>query len=335
MAGVRLCDIAARLGVSVNTVSHALKNMKDISAEMRKRVQDEALRMGYRPNLLAQRLVLKKTHTIGIAVTESSNPIRMEFCEKLRSKAEQDGYRLLQAGMLLDNDVQNRAAIGDLMGNRVDAMVIGFMSTLNHGERFEDLFIQCRDMGMPVLLFGDYATDLADVVVLNYFEAGHKLTEALLERGYRDIHFWSQHSSTPRYLGYCEAMKSHGLVPQLDICEISFNGAAFKEKMDAWLESHGKPPQAVITHNDTGAAAVMASLRKHGFRIPNDCAVAGFDNIVMDEYLEPSLTSVGYDMDVFTEVVWKCLLGRIIGATGFDGTKRINIPFSLDIRGSC
>ena len=84
---VTLKDVAALVGVSVNTVSLALKDKPEIKLKTRERVKAAAEALGYRPNLNARSLVLRQTNTIGVAVTEIDNPVRMEFCERLRSLA--------------------------------------------------------------------------------------------------------------------------------------------------------------------------------------------------------------------------------------------------------
>ncbi len=83
---VRLKDIAELMGVSVNTVSRALKDKPDIGEKTRQRIKEAAAALGYRPDLNARSLVLQKTSTIGLAVTESDNPVRMEFCENSGSE---------------------------------------------------------------------------------------------------------------------------------------------------------------------------------------------------------------------------------------------------------
>ena len=79
MGAVTLKDIANLVGVSVNTVSRGLKDKPDIGLKTRQRIKEAAAALGYRPNLNARSLVLQKTSTIGVAVTEMDNPVRMEF----------------------------------------------------------------------------------------------------------------------------------------------------------------------------------------------------------------------------------------------------------------
>ena len=81
---VTLKDIAARVGLSVNSVSRALRDKNDIALDTRRRIKAIARELGYRPNLNARSLVLKQSFSIGVAVTELNNPVRMDFCERLR-----------------------------------------------------------------------------------------------------------------------------------------------------------------------------------------------------------------------------------------------------------
>ena len=127
MPVVTLKDIANLVGVSVNTVSRGLKDKPDIGLKTRQRIKEAAAALGYRP---------------------MDNPVRMEFCEKLRVRAERDGYRLLTTS-LAQNDEQewstgNTGSIEDLLARRVDGLIIGTIWGLTGEQPLGPLLKECR-----------------------------------------------------------------------------------------------------------------------------------------------------------------------------------------------
>ena len=309
---ITLKDIAELLGVSVNTVSRALKDKSDISEKTRLRVKEAVSALGYRPNLNARSLVLKKTHTVGLAVTESDNPVRMEFCEKLRSFAARDGYRILTVSLDHAWSSGNFLAIEDLLARRVDGLILGAIWGLIGEQPLGEQLKTCRKNGIPVVLFGQAQTELADCVEIDMEECAERLTRHLIERGYRKITFFENNPASLVLKGYRQTMETIGLADGLRIVQ-DYSGrmdVAFAV-MEKFLKTEKELPDAVIAANDLGAIGFLAALRKHHISVPQQCAVAGFDNIVFGQYTEPPLTTIGYDNGLFSKTVWNMMIRRL------------------------
>ncbi|MFA6930966.1 MAG: LacI family DNA-binding transcriptional regulator [Lentisphaeria bacterium] len=307
-----LKDIAELVGVSVNTVSRALKDKSDIGEKTRRRVKEAASALGYRPNLNARSLVLKKTQTVGLAVTESDNPVRMEFCEKLRCFAARDGYRILTVSLDHAWSNSNLLAIEDLLSRRVDGLILGATWGLTGEQPLGEQLKECRKNGIPAVLFGQAQTTLADCVEIDLEESAGKLTKHLIERGYRNITFFENNPANQALKGYQMVMEEAGLKSGIRIVP-SYSGrmeAAFAA-MECFLEAEKKLPDAVIASNDLGAIGFLAALRKHHISVPQQCAVAGFDNISFGKFTEPPLTTIGYDNGFFSETVWNMMIRRL------------------------
>ncbi len=334
MPAATLKDIAKLVGVSVNTVSRALKDKPDIGLKTRERVKEAASALGYRPNLNARSLVLKKTSIIGVAVTEPDNPVRMEFCEKLRFCAERDGYRLLTVSLSYDWNLKNLDALEDLLARRVDGMVVGAIWGLTGEQPLGTLLQECRQKGTPVVVFGQPQTELADCVEINFPDSAFHLTSHLLEKGYRKIVFFDSLAGSLKTPGYLRSMREHGMEKEISVWEVPAGrmDTGFVS-MEKYLEKFKRPPEAVIASNDLGALGILAALRKHHIRVPEDCAVAGFDNITFGEYSNPSLTTIGYDSGYFAETVWSLMVRRL-KKTETGPAKRICIPQKLIVRQS-
>lgn len=333
MSSVTLKDIANLVGVSVNTVSRGLKDKPDIGLKTRQRIKEAAAALGYRPNLNARSLVLQKTSTIGVAVTEMDNPVRMEFCEKLRTRAEKDNYHLLTTP--LPSDSTNISSIEELLARRVDGLIVGAIWGLTGEQPLGPLLQECRRADIPVVVFGTPKTELADCVEINFFDSGCRLTEHLLRKNYSSIVYFGN-PDDGRFEGFQTAMQE---LRKKKNSEIWNRPAANRleegrNAMDSYLKQFSTPPQAVIAGNDLGAIGIISSLKKHGFRVPEDCAVAGFDNIAIGEFIDPPLTTIGFDNGLFADTVWDLMIRRLNKAeTG--PVKRIELKQELIIRESC
>ena len=334
MPAATLKDIAKLVGVSVNTVSRALKDKPDIGLKTRERIKEAAAALGYRPNLNARSLVLRKTSIIGLAVTEPDNPVRMEFCEKLRLCAERDGYRLLTVSLSHDWNTKNLDALEDLLARRVDGMIIGAIWGLTGEQPLGALLQECRQNEIPVVVFGQPQTELADCVEINFSDSAFRLTNHLLEKGYQQIVCFGPTPSSLKTPGYIRAMKDHHLEKEIAVWEVPANrlDSAF-HSTEEYLKKHKQPPRAIIAPNDLGAFGIMAALKKHKVRVPEDCAVAGFDNIAFGEFSDPPLTTIGFDNGIFAEAVWSLIIRRL-NKSETGPAKRICIPQKLIVRKS-
>ncbi len=301
-------DIAIRLGVSVNTVSHALKNKPDISRKLTKKIQQTAAELGYRPNLTARNLVLRKSSTIGLGVTEINNPVRVEFCERLRSLAYADGYRLLTIS--LDHDF--RKCMEDFPGGNVDGIILGALWNLPEEMQINSFIEECRRNQLPVVVFGEPAFYAADGVEIDLRASVRTLTGHLLKRGYLDIALFASKNSEANFQGYAQAMEEAGLKRKIRRIELSSSRmeTAYTE-MNSFIDSGKRLPRAVIAANDLAAFGVIRSLHEHGIAIPEQCAVAGVDNTEFGNYSTPSLTSIGFDYGQCAEAVWKLMMRRL------------------------
>lgn len=330
-----LKDLAALVGVSVNTASRALKDKPDIGLLTRQRVKEAAAALGYRPNLNARSLVLKKSSIIGVAVTESDNPVRMGFCEKLRALAANDGYRLLTAGLSVNKDENDAATIEDLLARGVDGLVIGYLSGILAEQPIGRILQECRKNHLPVTIFGAAETGLADNVCIDFYESAYRLTSYLLERGRIPTAFFGEHMEPPRRQGYVQAMTDHGFQAKITTWPIEGHRLnSGKEAVEKYLQQFQHPPDAIIAPNDIAAIGIIATLKERGWKVPEEVAVVGFDNIEIGAYYDPPLTSIGFDDGYFAEQVWNLISTRLKFPETED-VRLLRLHQNLVIRGSC
>ena len=305
---VTMRDIARKMGVSINTVSRALKNKPDIGEETTRKIQEAASALGYRPNFSARSLVLRKTFTIGLAVSEIDNPVRVEFCEKLRSLAASSGYRVLTAALSDDW----RRSIGDLLDHHVDGLIVGAVWNPSDEAEVMTFRRECRRSGIPMILFGKITDETADCVEIDLEASVYLLTRRLLTCGYRDVALFASCAAAANFRGYARAMTEAGLrdrIRRIDLACGRMEPAY--DTMKRFLASGEPLPRVIIAANDLSAIGIMRALREHRIGIPECCAVAGVDNIAFAQYSNPSLTTVGFDNGLCAETVWKLMKQRL------------------------
>ena len=330
---VTLKDIAAATGVSVNSVCRALRDMPDIGAATKQRVREVADEMGYTPNVMARGLVLKRSFTIGIIVSESNNPSRSMLIQQLRRMALAEGYHLLVAGY--DNESEVGGYIRDMRSRAVDGLILGNFDGVLADKPFFPAIEQAVEAGLPVVLFFNPLTKIADSLSVDYSVFTEKLTRHLIEgHGLKDIQFVGESLGTPRGTGYRRAMKAAGLEKQAKM--MPFDYWSLVETRNGIMEyvKKQRPPEGIVCHNDLAAIGVISGLREAGFRVPEDVAVVGIDNIELADYLKPTLTTVGLDPEKVAGTLFSLLESRIDGEYSGE-IRRVKLEHKLFLRESC
>jgi LacI family transcriptional regulator len=327
-------QIAEILGISVNTVSRALKDMPDIGQATRERVVEAARKLGYTPNVAARSLVLNRTNTIGLAVTELKNPVRNEFMAQLHAAVSNYGCRMLVADLSEDNQ-ENSAALRDLLGRGIDGLIIGGMFGIIAESPLWGVLQEYARAGVPVVAFGDIQTGLIDNVKIDFANNARMLTEHLVKLDYKHIAFWGGDGPMPRHDGYAAAMASAGLEKNIDFFHCGVGSMDNGEAAVAeYMASGRRLPEAIVAVNDLLAIGIIAGLRRYGVAVPDDVAVAGFDNIDFGKYLEAPLTTVGVDRDELSDALLELLFQRINNDNTESGLCR-EVHGHLIVRSSC
>ena len=291
-------DIAEALNVSVSTVSRALKNHPDISDATCKKVQEYARKVHYRPNVLALGLKHQRSMTIGVIVPEIVHHFFSSIISGIEDLAYGEGYRVM---ICQSNEDYLREVINvqALMDHRVDGMMVSISkSTLDH-QHFVDLVQQ----GIPLVFMDRASNELeADRVLTNDFEGARMVTSHLLKRGCRRI----LHLAGPQHLcvgrerreGYIQALRDH----KVDYAEdhvIRCDTPAKVKSREKKILAVAENIDGIFCVNDFTAVEVIRLLQDHGFKIPEDIAVAGFGDDPLASMVRPMLTTVeqrGYDM---------------------------------------
>jgi LacI family transcriptional regulator len=291
---VTLADVAEYAGVSESTASRALNGRGELSDRTRAAVLEAADVLHFEPSHLARSLRTRTTSTVGFVVPDVSSPFYASALRGAQGALEQAGYRvlLMDSGQSADGEL---ASLRTLVAHRVDGLLLSTVG-IEAGE-FDDLV---TERGIPCVFF-DSALDDGGVgtVLLDNAAGIDLLVDHLVEHGHRRIGLISgsrtETSGRERRDAFGARMRSHGL----ELRPESIGG-------ERWTRDEGEAvargmlvgpdrPTALVTSSVELALGVLLAARKLGLTIPDDVALATFDDAYFAELLDPPLTAVVYD----------------------------------------
>ncbi|KAA9040558.1 LacI family DNA-binding transcriptional regulator [Ginsengibacter hankyongi] len=307
-----LLDIAKAVGVSVSTVSRALNNHPDISEKTKVAIKSIAKELAYEPNALAQSLVTRSTHTLGVIIPNLHTTFFATMLSGIQHVSSQAGYRVVicQSDDLHQTEVANVQA---LMNNMIDGLL--FCHSLETST-FDHIKIQLR-RGIPIVQFYRVSLEVETPCVFCEDENGAiQVTEHLIEMGCRRIgillgppHLMI---SKKRLEGYYKALNKFKipLDPKL-VANVDFSTKSVHSSVDNWLHLD-VPVDAVFSISDKSAVQTIQYLKKLHIKVPDTVCVAGFGNEYTGEIIEPQLTTFDVRTGLIGEKTAKLLLNRII-----------------------
>ena len=308
---VTIYDVAKALNLSPSTVSRALKDHPHIKQETKRKIRSVAREMGYRHNKFASSLRLTKTQTIGVVVPRLNSYFMAAAIAGIEKITSDNGYGLV-ISQSQESARKEAACISTLFNSRVDGLLISLAADTDNLEHFNLLFSK----NIPVIFF-DRVSDCYNCmrVVIDNYRAGYEATAHLVEQGCkRIVHLGGslrRNVYSDRFAGYRQALADNGiafdqrLVFSGDMSELS--GTVTAQKMIRM-----KPrPDGIFTSNDTSAVAVMVELLDSGIRIPEDIAVAGFNNDPISHLITPNLTTIDYPAREMGEIAANALISKL------------------------
>jgi len=316
---VNMKDIARDLGVSVVTISKALRNHPDISQRMRERVLLKVKELGYRPNLTARSLVTGRSSLIGLIVPDLIHPFFAEVAKGLSLAMRQHGYFLVLASSEEDPELEQQE-IDHMLAHRLDAMVIASCQT-------DPEFLRKIQLGDTPLFLVDrsFKGFASHFVGSDDYAAGKLAAEHLLAIGCkRPAHIRGPENSVGirRLKGFQETLKKHGvrLPPENILCVPKADVAGRVSGVDAMrrLKELRSVPDGVFCYNDVIAVGVIKEAQKQGIRIPADMTVIGCGNLHYDDEISVPLTSIDQRSSEMGSRTAKLILEVLTGETPRD-----------------
>jgi LacI family transcriptional regulator len=327
-----LRDIAEAAGVSITTVSRALNDHPDISVQTREQIKAIAETMQYQPNILAQSLVNRTTHTIGVIIPNLNTTFFSSMLSGIQRVAALSGYRVVicQSDENHATEIMNIQA---LMNNMIDGLLICY--TL-HSSSFEHLRVHMGKR-IPIVEFYRVSEDLPLPRVYADDEAGAAaVTEHLIHKGCRRIALLlgpkNLSITQRRRTGYLETLKRNGLTPDKKLLAyVDFSAEKVIRTVDNWLKLT-PGIDAIFSISDKSAVQIIRYLKAKKIRVPSKIRVVGFGNEYTGEIVEPQLSTYDVHTQEIGEEACRMLLEQLITGTRDTGSKRV--PGKLIIRES-
>ena len=291
---VRLIDIADQVGVSVMTVSKALRDQPDVSAKTCARIKAAAKEMGYTPNPSAVSIRTGVTKLFGLVIPTTTNPVFARMVFAIEERARELGYDLLLCHT--QNKVElEEACVRRLLSRRVDGI---FLTPVYRMANEARIYKELLASKTPVVLLGSPAAFCSQFVSVQPEEvaASYSATKHLLELGHKRIAYftgplpaiWAQE----RYEGFRRAHSEAGL--DVDDNLVFHAGSTIEDGAKAALEFANEKcdATAIQTCNDLVAIGCAETLIQQGIRIPHDLSLVGYGNILVSEHFRIPLTTI-------------------------------------------
>lgn len=285
-----IADVARRAHVSRATVSRVLNRYPHIRPRVRATVQRAMRALGYRPDQVARSLARRETQTLGLVLADITNPFYAETARAIVETARGHGYNVI----LCNTDNLPRLQeeyVEILRQRRVDGMIFG--SVFLHDPVVEGLI----EAGYPCVMYNRrLRSGRGNYIVLDNVKASHDLTRHLLDLGHRRIGFIAGlreiSTATDRLRGYRAALRAIGLPVDPSLIRPGAFKAEMAHRAAQELLKLPRRPTAIMAGNDLMALGVMQAASDLGLRIPEDLAVAGFDDIEIAAHRQIQLTTM-------------------------------------------
>jgi DNA-binding LacI/PurR family transcriptional regulator len=322
-----IVDVAKMAGVSRQTVTRAVNDMDGISSETKVRVLAAAKKLGYRPSRFGRGLVNKGAPSLGLVITDLTNPYFAYLASSIAKLANEHGWALL----LMESSHSDSGSNQRLreFSLQVDA-VIGYLD-MNAGDTFRD---------MPVVTLNDEIQHGWWASIEIDFDPGMRsVLEHLRSKGrHRVVMVDRPVDGGPSARARSYERQSALVGTATDIFSFEADGLAEIEMgriVADKLLARKELPDAVICYNDAVAIGLLKQFQLAGFAVPDDCAIVGIDGLAIGTLVTPELTTLSLDVSEVADRAVEMILGMVESRYPMNGhDMRRTVSNSLVLRGS-
>lgn len=289
-------DLAKYCGVSVTTVSYALNDSPEVSNETKAKIKEAAIKLNYYPSHLAKGLKIRRTNCIGVFVTGFEGTAHTKILSGLaRAFRDNDKYQMLVT--VKDKDLS-------LVRSKMVDLAIVMDATINNE------MIASLAKVVPIVSFDkNISGENIYPTFIKNIESMYELTSLLINKGCKKIAYLlgshASHHNELRFKGYLKALSENNI--PFD-CEMVYDADAFTKEAGFNLMqkvikdvNYKLPFDALVASNDELAIGAIQALQDANFKVPQDIKVTGFDNITESSLINPSLTTIDVDWEMYGE----------------------------------
>jgi len=331
-SSVTIRDVARKAGVSVATVSRYINQNATVSPEVSERLGQVLAEMKYVPHAAARNLASRKTHVIGLLLNNLHNDFFVPLLNGVEAVVRTKGYNLIIATYHADSRAEMPPPIGP---HNTDGLLV-FSDGL-----FDEDLANLNAMGFPMVLV--HRTPPPDLkipsVTVENKEITHKLIDHLIkDHGKRRILFLRgpihQEDSLHREAGYKAALGANGIAFDENlVLNGDYERDIAYQVMNEFLGNDKRVEfDAVFTGDDDAAIGVLRALHQHDYKIPENIAVIGFDDLGFAPFLNPPLTTVRAPTEAVGRIATEHLFGLLESEPS---DEIIMLPTEIIFRRSC
>lgn len=285
---VTIKDVAREAGVAISTVSNVLNKVDVVTDSTKKKVLDAVEKLGYVPNMSAKSLKNSKSNTIGLFLRSVQGDYFKLLMQKIHWECKERNYLL---NIYVSNVNTSEEVYGMIISSCVEgAIVLNESLGQEHLKRLED-------SGLPIVFLDrSYSSQNISSITVDDHEGAHRAMEYLVKNGHKCIGFMhgaDSRDNTLRYETYLEVMNQYQLpVEQEFIFYGEFSKDEAYREMRRLLPGLTRLPDALFCANDEMAFGCILALEEAGIHVPRDISVIGYDDSVMAQYFQPTLTTI-------------------------------------------
>ena len=309
---ITLKHIARELGVSISTVSKALKNSEEIGSDTKEKVQAFEKLYNYKPNNIAISLKNKRTKNIGVIIPDIVHHFFTTVFRGIEKYANAKGYNVIVC--VSDESFDKEVINMELLAN---GSIDGFIMALSSGTQLKNDYNHLKEVteqGIPLVLFDRVAEDIVcDKVIINDRQGAYNAVTKFIKDGRKRIALIASEDyisvSRERAAGYKEALLDNGIgynedlilkFPSMEISENLIEDFFEREKVDA-----------VLSVNEIFAIHGMRYVQSKGLKIPEDISFIGFTDGLLSKYASPGLTAIAQHGEQMGEIAAEILIEKI------------------------
>lgn len=309
---ITLKHIARELGVSISTVSKALKNSEEIGRDTKEKIQAFAKLYNYKPNNIAISLKNKRTKNIGVIIPDIVHHFFTTVFRGIEKYANAKGYNVIVC--VSDESFDKEVINMELLAN---GSIDGFIMALSAGTQLKNDYNHLKEVtaqGIPLVLFDRVTPEIkCDKVVIDDKKGAYNAVTSFIREGRKRIALITTKDyfsvSRDRAAGYREALLDNGLEINEDLI-LEFPSMEVDEKGIEEFFKHHKV-DAVLSVNEIFAIHSMRFVQSLGIKIPEDISFIGFTDGLLSKYSTPGLTAVAQHGEDMGKIAAEMLIEKV------------------------